>query len=39
MLLSSGVVAYCDEIKGATTLNELIGMFDSSSCRECHDQI
>lgn len=38
LFLNSSIVAG-DPIEKVSTLNELIAMFDSSSCKECHEKI
>ena len=38
MLFSSGIVRG-ETPTQASTLDELIDMFDSSSCKECHEKI
>jgi len=35
----SGDLAYSETLSKAPTLNALITLFDSSSCKECHEQI
>jgi hypothetical protein len=38
-LFFDGVTARCDSTEKVSTLNELITLFDSSSCKECHEKI
>jgi len=38
-LFFDGVTARCDSTEQVSTLNELIALFDSSSCKECHEKI
>jgi len=38
-LFFDGVTARCDSTEKVSTLNELIALFDSSSCKECHEKI
>ena len=38
-LFFDGVTARCDSTEQVSTLNELITLFDSSSCKECHEKI
>jgi hypothetical protein len=39
LLLFSSAIARSDSIQQVSTLNELIALFDSSSCKECHQKI
>jgi len=38
-LFFDGVTAHSDPIDQAATLSQLIALFDSSSCKECHEKI
>ena len=38
-LFFDGVTARCESTEKVSTLNELITLFDSSSCKECHEKI
>ena len=38
-LFFDGVTAHSDSTEKVSTLNELIALFDSSSCKECHEKI
>lgn len=39
LIISTSGAAYGDSDREATSLNALVARFDSSSCRECHQQI
>ena len=38
-LFFDGVTARCESTEKVSTLNELITLFDSSGCKECHEKI
>ena len=38
-LLLNGAIVRSDPAQQVSTLNELIALFDSSSCKQCHEKI
>lgn len=39
LMIISGIAADADSVRQASTLQELIDLFDSSSCKQCHEKI